>query len=91
MTAGKRRAAGAAFAVAMTLGAVLAWRTATGGGPAACEVLPAADVARVAVGAAPVPFEPQDTGTKATGCSYGREPGVNLTVLSVAASGHDEK
>jgi hypothetical protein len=84
MTAGRRRAAGAAFAVAVTLAAVLAGRTVTGGGPVACKVLPAADVARIAAGAAPVPFEPENTGIKATGCSYGRGPGVNITVFSVA-------
>jgi len=54
----------------------------------ACDVLPTADLQRVAaVMAAPKAFEPEKTGIDATGCAYGREPGIYLTVLSVRHGG----
>lgn len=57
----------------------------------ACDVLPRAEVERIALVAdPPEPFATENTGTESTGCSYGRgEPGVYVTVFSVARSGSD--
>jgi len=55
---------------------------------AACEVLPAAELGRIAAVGPAEPFEPEQTGTEATGCTYGRsEPGASLTVFSVGRDG----
>ena len=57
----------------------------------ACDVLPRAEVKRIAgVADPPEPFETENTGIQSTGCSYGRgEPGVYVTVFSVASGGFD--
>lgn len=59
--------------------------------PGACDVLPRAEATRIAgVADPPEPFEPENTGIQSTGCSYGRgEPGVYVTVFSVAHGGLD--
>lgn len=55
---------------------------------AACDVLPAAELARVLDAPSPPgsAFEP-DGAEHATGCSYGTAPGVHLTVFAVAPGG----
>jgi hypothetical protein len=57
----------------------------------ACDVLSQAEVKRIAGVADPAePFETENTGIQSTGCSYGRgEPGVYVTVFSVAHGGFD--
>jgi hypothetical protein len=60
-------------------------------GLGACEVLSRAEVKRIAgVADPPEPFEPENTGIRSTGCSYGPgEPGVYVTVFSIAHGGSD--
>jgi hypothetical protein len=87
MAAGARWVVGAAAsAVVVVVGGVQAARMVASDGVTACDVLGASDIERIAA-APPVPFEPERSGTKATGCSYGRQPGVNVIVFSVEQGG----
>ena len=79
---------GGTAAAALALGAVQWTHVLSPDELGACAVLPGAALERVAaVAAPPQPFEPE--GARATGCSYGREPGVNLTVFSIGRGGGD--